>query len=43
MQYPESALAGEFASIQQLMKTSAEAFGDRDAYVDGNQRISYAD
>ena len=43
MQYPESALAGEFATIQQLMKTSAEAFGDRDAYVDGNQRISYAD
>jgi acyl-CoA synthetase (AMP-forming)/AMP-acid ligase II len=43
MQYPESALAGEFATIQQLMKASAEAFGDRDAYVDGDQRISYAD
>jgi acyl-CoA synthetase (AMP-forming)/AMP-acid ligase II len=43
MQYPVSALAGEFATIQQLMDASAEAYGDRDAYVDGDQRMSYAD
>jgi acyl-CoA synthetase (AMP-forming)/AMP-acid ligase II len=37
------ALAGEFATIQQVMDAAVVAFGGRDAYVDGDQRISYAD
>jgi acyl-CoA synthetase (AMP-forming)/AMP-acid ligase II len=42
MQDPVPPLAGEFATIQQLMNAAAAAFGDRDAYVDGAQRVSYA-
>ena len=43
MQYPGPGLAGEFATIQQVMEAAVAAFGDRDAYVEGDQRISYAE
>jgi acyl-CoA synthetase (AMP-forming)/AMP-acid ligase II len=41
---PDSVLAltGEFATIRQLMDAAVTAFGDREAYVDGGQRITFA-
>jgi acyl-CoA synthetase (AMP-forming)/AMP-acid ligase II len=39
---PVSALTGEFATIRQLMDAAVAAFGDREAYVDGDQRITFA-
>jgi acyl-CoA synthetase (AMP-forming)/AMP-acid ligase II len=37
-----SALTGEFDVIQPLMDASVAVFGDRDAYVDGGERITFA-
>jgi acyl-CoA synthetase (AMP-forming)/AMP-acid ligase II len=42
MPAPVSALAGEFATIRQVMDAAVAAFGDREAYVDGDQRIAFA-
>jgi acyl-CoA synthetase (AMP-forming)/AMP-acid ligase II len=37
-----SALTGEFTTIRQVMDAAAAAFCDREAYVDGDQRITFA-
>ncbi|MDX6417745.1 MAG: hypothetical protein QOG28_2365, partial [Trebonia sp.] len=42
MPAPVSALAGEFATIRQVMDAAVAAFGDREAYVDGGNRITFA-
>jgi acyl-CoA synthetase (AMP-forming)/AMP-acid ligase II len=39
---PVSALAGEFTTIRQVMDAAVAAFGDREAYVDGDRRITFA-
>jgi acyl-CoA synthetase (AMP-forming)/AMP-acid ligase II len=36
------ALTGDYPVIQPLMDASVAVFGDRDAYVDGDQRITFA-
>ena len=38
-----AALSGEFATVQQLMDAVAVAFGDREAYVDGDQRVTFGE
>jgi acyl-CoA synthetase (AMP-forming)/AMP-acid ligase II len=35
------ALSGESATVQQLMDAVTAAFGDREAYVDGDQRVTF--
>jgi acyl-CoA synthetase (AMP-forming)/AMP-acid ligase II len=42
MPAPVSALTGEFTAIRQVMDAAVAAFGDREAYVDGDQRITFA-
>ena len=42
MPAPMSALTGEFTTIRQVMDAAVAAFGDREAYVDGDQRITFA-
>jgi acyl-CoA synthetase (AMP-forming)/AMP-acid ligase II len=42
MPAPMSALTGQFATIRQVMDAAVAAFGDREAYVDGDQRITFA-
>ena len=36
-------LSGTFATVQQLMDAVAVAFGDREAYVDGDQRVTFGE
>jgi acyl-CoA synthetase (AMP-forming)/AMP-acid ligase II len=43
MQDAVSALTGEFATIGPLMDAAVAAFGDRDAYVEGDRRVSFAE
>ena len=43
MRDTEPALAGEFPALRPLMDAAVAAFGDREAYVDGDQRVSFAD
>jgi acyl-CoA synthetase (AMP-forming)/AMP-acid ligase II len=38
----QPALAGEFPVLWPLMDAAVAAFGDREAYVDGDQRVSFA-
>ena len=38
-----AALSGEFATVQQLMDAVAVALGDREAYVDGDQRVTFGE
>ena len=38
-----AALSGEFATVQQLMDAAAAALGDREAYVDGGQRVTFGE
>src|ERR1700722_5712967 len=42
MPVPVSALTSEFTTIRQVMEAAVAAFGDREAYVDGDQRITFA-
>src|ERR1700722_16994547 len=42
MPVPVSALTGEFTTIRQVLEAAVAAFGDREAYVDGDQRITLA-
>ncbi len=43
MRDPGPALTGEFPTIRPLMDAAVVAFGDREAYVDGDLRVSFAD
>jgi acyl-CoA synthetase (AMP-forming)/AMP-acid ligase II len=43
MRDTEPALVGEFPALRPLMDAAVAAFGDREAYVDGDQRVSFAD
>ncbi len=36
-------LAGEFATLPELMDAAVATFGDREAYVDGEQRMTFAE
>ena len=38
-----AALSGEFSTVQQLMDAVAVALGDREAYVDGDQRVTFGE
>jgi acyl-CoA synthetase (AMP-forming)/AMP-acid ligase II len=38
-----SALSGDFATLPELMDAVALALGDREAYVDGDQRVTFAE
>ena len=40
---PRAALSGDFATLQQLMDAVAVALGDREAYVDGDQRVTFGE
>ena len=42
MPAPVQALTGEFTTIRQVMDAAGAAFGDREAYVDAGQRITFA-
>jgi acyl-CoA synthetase (AMP-forming)/AMP-acid ligase II len=42
MPAPVSALTDVFPTIRQVMDAAVAAFGDREAYVDGDQRITFA-
>ena len=39
----QAALSGEFATVQQLMDAVAVELGDREAYVDGDQRVTFGE
>ena len=36
-------MSGQFGTVQQLMDAVAVALGDREAYVDGDQRVTFGD
>jgi acyl-CoA synthetase (AMP-forming)/AMP-acid ligase II len=40
---PEAALNGESVTVQQLMDAVTDAFGDREAYVEGDQRVTFGE
>ena len=40
---PRAALSGESATVQQLMDAVAAAWGDREAYVEGGQRVTFGE
>jgi acyl-CoA synthetase (AMP-forming)/AMP-acid ligase II len=40
---PHAALSGEFETVQQLMDAVAVALGDREAYVEGDQRVTFGE
>jgi acyl-CoA synthetase (AMP-forming)/AMP-acid ligase II len=40
---PRSALSGEPATVQQLMDAVAAALADREAYVEGDQRVTFGE
>ncbi|HEY6493400.1 MAG TPA: AMP-binding protein, partial [Trebonia sp.] len=39
----QAALNGESATVQQLMDAVAGALGDREAYVEGDQRVTFGE
>jgi acyl-CoA synthetase (AMP-forming)/AMP-acid ligase II len=41
--FPVSALTGEFETIRQVMDAAVAAFGDREAYVEGDRRVTFAE
>ena len=38
---PEPQLVGSFSTLPDAMDAAAEQFGDRDAFVDGDQHLSF--
>jgi acyl-CoA synthetase (AMP-forming)/AMP-acid ligase II len=40
---PQAALGGESATVQRLMDAVAAALGDREAYVEGDQRVTFGE
>jgi acyl-CoA synthetase (AMP-forming)/AMP-acid ligase II len=43
MSGPRAALSGDFATLPQLMDAVAVALADREAYVDGGQRVTFGE
>src|SRR5580704_1619670 len=41
--FPEPPLRGEFDTVAETMDAAVEQFGEREAYVEGDRRVSFAE